>query len=78
MNVDLLKAPQFRMARAALAMSRMDIATRAGVSADALAVAETDPSRVAVPTLEAITRYYNAKGVTFTKDAGRLGVLLRN
>jgi transcriptional regulator with XRE-family HTH domain len=77
MDVDKLTAPQFRMARAALGMSRPDIATRAGVSAEAIAIAETDPSRIKIAALEAIQRFYNAKGVWFTRDAGRVGALLR-
>ena len=77
MNVDLLTAPQFRAARALLAMSRADIATRAGVSPAAVAIAETDPSKIALATLQAMVRFYEAKGVSFAMDAGRAGALLR-
>ncbi|OJX50694.1 MAG: hypothetical protein BGO81_20820 [Devosia sp. 66-22] len=77
MNADLITAEQFRMARAALAMSRADVAGMTGLSKEAVGVAETDPSRAPLALAQKLLRYYSAKGVHFAKDAGRIGVLLR-
>jgi transcriptional regulator with XRE-family HTH domain len=76
MMIDQVTADQWRMARAALSMSRADIATRVGISANAIAIAETAPANLSLDLLDKLGRYYKAKGITFTVDAGRVTVML--
>jgi transcriptional regulator with XRE-family HTH domain len=77
MNVDLLRAPQFRAARALTGFSREEIAKRCDVSVATIAKIETDPSDVKLSVLERVHVVFSFAGVTFVRDAGRIGVLLR-
>lgn len=60
-----------------LNLTREDLATRAGTSVSAVAKAEDDPTIVNATSLERIVGAFGRSGIYFVKDAGRIGVLLR-